>query len=151
MGASCSTPPSTHSPRSPPSSRASKSGGKRIAEREVKSADGKRHRVNELALAEARDPQEQGNKDATEMVVKLAEQMANAALVAMRDPRRAIASLLTSQDGEFAVGKDPSVHKATAGANVTNDRVESNLGCVDMLMRMFRYATVVRVSVRSGV
>ena len=50
------------------------------------------------------------------------------------------------QDGEFAVGKDPSKHKATAGAHVNNSRVESNFGCVDILMRMFRYATVENVS-----
>jgi hypothetical protein len=50
----------------------------------------------------------------------------------MRDPRRAIASLLTSQDGECAVGKDPAVHEATVGAHVTTDRVESNFGCVDI-------------------
>ena len=72
--------------------------------------------------------------------------MANAALVAMRDPRRAIASLLTSQDGECAAGKDPAAHAATVGAHVTNDRVESNFGCVDMLMRMFRYSTAENIS-----
>eukprot|EP00966_Prymnesium_polylepis_P172813 3996746-Prymnesium_polylepis.1 len=66
--------------------------------------------------------------------------MANGALAAMRDPRRAISSLLTSQEGEFAAGKDPSVHKATVGAHVTTDRVESNFGCIDILMRMFRCA-----------
>jgi hypothetical protein len=72
--------------------------------------------------------------------------MANAALTAMRDPRRAISSLLTSQDGEFSVGKDPTVHQATVGAHVTTDRVESNFGCVDILMRMFRYATAENIS-----
>ena len=76
----------------------------------------------------------------------LAQEMANAALVAMRDPRRAICSLLTSQEGEFAIGKDESKHTATAGAHVTNCRVESNFGCIDTLMRMFRYATVENVS-----
>ena len=70
----------------------------------------------------------------------LAEKMANGALTAMRDPRRAISSLLTSQEGECAVGKDPSVHKATVGAHVTTDRVESNFGFIDILMRMFRCA-----------
>ena len=64
----------------------------------------------------------------------------------MRDPRRAIAELLTSQDGAYSVGKDPSLHKATAGAHVTNCRVESNFGCVDILVRMFRYATTENIS-----
>eukprot|EP00966_Prymnesium_polylepis_P143316 3308340-Prymnesium_polylepis.1 len=56
-------------------------------------------------------------------MVALAEKMANGALAAMRDPRRAISSLLTSQEGELTVGRDPSVHKATVGAHVTTDRV----------------------------
>ena len=112
----------------------------------VKSFDGTPHRVNELALAEARDSKGAGNAQATDEVVRLAEEMANAALVAMRDPKRAICSLLTSQDGDHAAGKDPTVHAATVGANVTNDRVESNFGCVDMLMRMYRYATVENIS-----
>ena len=72
----------------------------------------------------------------------LAETMANAALTAMRDPRRAICSLLTSQDGEFSIGKDTGKHNATAGAHVTNCCVESNFGCMDILMRMFRHSTV---------
>ena len=79
-------------------------------------------------------------------MVALVEKMANGGLTAMRDPRRAIASLLTSQDGERAVGKDPTVHKATVGAHVTTDRVESNFGCVDILMRMFRYTTAENIS-----
>ena len=76
----------------------------------------------------------------------LAEKMANGALTAMRDPRRAIASLLTSQDGDHAIGKDASVHAATVGAHVTTDRVESNFGCVDILMRMYRYTTAENIS-----
>jgi hypothetical protein len=113
----------------------------------VKSFDGTPHHVNELALAEARSPKGSGNVQATDAVVQLAEEMANAALVAMRDPKRAICSLLTSQDGEHAAGKDPSsAHAATVGSNVTNDRVESNFGCVDMLMRMYRYAAVENIS-----
>eukprot|EP00966_Prymnesium_polylepis_P077138 1786880-Prymnesium_polylepis.1 len=66
--------------------------------------------------------------------------MASAGPVAMRDPQRAIVSLLTSQEGECSVGKDPTKHEATKGAHVTNCRVESNFGCVDILMRMYRYA-----------
>eukprot|EP00966_Prymnesium_polylepis_P182599 4230608-Prymnesium_polylepis.1 len=103
----------------------------------VRSPDGTPHPVHKLILAEARDPSGAGNKLATPRVVELAAEMANAALVAMRDPRRAISDLLLSQDGKFSVGKVPSRNKATAGAHITNDRVESNFGCVDTLMRMF--------------
>ena len=94
--------------------------------------------IHRATLSEARSPAGGGNGQATEFVVALAEKMANAALVAMRDPRRAICSLLTSQEGEFAMGSDASKHKATTGAHVTNCRVESNFGCMDILMRMFR-------------
>jgi hypothetical protein len=118
----------------------------KLMAQQVKSFDGTPHKVNELALAEARSPKGDGNTQAIDMTVRLAEEMANAALVAMRDPKRAICSLLTSQDGEHAAGKDPSAHAATSGANVTNDRVESNFGCVDMLMRMYRYAAVENIS-----
>ena len=112
----------------------------------IKSPDGMSHPIHKLILAEARDPSGAGNKQATPRVVELAAGMANAALAAMRDPRRAISDLLLSQDGKFSVGKDPSRNKATAGAHITNDRVESNFGCVDTLMRMFRYATVEAIS-----
>jgi hypothetical protein len=73
----------------------------RWSERTVKSPDGTAHRVHQRALAEARSPAkaEGGNAQATKMVVELAEKMANAALAAMRDPRRAIADKLTSQVG----------------------------------------------------
>lgn len=108
--------------------------------------DGRPYPIHQLAIDEARQPTGAGNKQAEQTVIELASKMANGALVAMRDPRRAIMSLLSSQDGEFCVGKDPRVHEATKGAHVTNDRVESNFGCVDVLMRMFRYATVANVS-----
>ena len=112
----------------------------------AKAPDGSLHRVHVSVLSEARSPAEGGNAQATETVVKLAEEMATAALKAMRDPRRAICSLLTSQDSERAVGKDDAKHKDTAGAHVTNCRVESNFGCIDIVMRMFRYATVENIS-----
>lgn len=53
---------------------------------------------------------------------------------------------LCMQDGKFAAGKDLKRAKATKGTHVTNDRVESNFGCVDLLMRMFRNATVENIS-----
>ena len=118
----------------------------KLMQRTAAAHDGSTHTIHADALAEARSPQCSGNQQATGRVVALAEQMANAALVAMRDPRRAIASLLVSQDGADAVGKDASKHEATTGAHVTNCRVESNFGCVDILMRMYRYATVENIS-----
>jgi hypothetical protein len=115
----------------------------------IKAPDGTLHPIHELILKEARSPsgtaETSGNVQATPRVVTLAQEMANAALAAMRDPRRSITDLLLSQDGKFSVGKDPERNKATAGAHATNCRVESNFGCVDYLMRMFRCAAVSEV------
>lgn len=80
------------------------------------------------------------------MVVALAEKMANGALVAMRDSRRAIADKLTSQDGANAVGKSETMHKRTRGAHVMNDHVESHFGSYDFLARIFRHSTVENLS-----
>ena len=99
-----------------------------------------------MVLAEAREPTRAGNIQCEARVITLAEEMAEAALFAMRDPRRSISSMLVSQGGKFAVGADPGRNAATAGAHATNDRVESNFGCLDILMRMWRHATVESVS-----
>ena len=114
--------------------------------RTVKGPDGKSHPVHKTALAEARLPAGAGNVQAHGRTLELIEEMAAAALAAMRDPRRAICGLLQSQEGTFAVGSDPKRNKATKGAHATNDRVESNFGCIDMLMRMFRYASINAIS-----
>ena len=114
--------------------------------RKMLASDGADSDIHRATLSEARSPAGKGNSQATQRVVALAERMANAALTAMRDPRRAICSLLTSQEGEFAIGTDESKHAATAGAHVTNCRVESNFGCMDILMRMFRNSTVENMS-----
>ena len=67
--------------------------------------------------------------------------MANAGLEAMRDPRRAIADKLTSQDGANAVGQLTATHEHHEGAHQMNDHVESNFGCFDNVAHMFRYTT----------
>eukprot|EP00962_Isochrysis_galbana_P012789 scaffold3627_cov124-Isochrysis_galbana.AAC.2 len=51
--------------------------------------------------------------------------MANAALAKCHDKKLALASWLTSQDGENSMGKRAAEHEATKGACTTNDRVES--------------------------
>ena len=79
--------------------RAFASWREKLLEKKIKSADGKEHPIHKLVLAEARDPKRAGNKQATARVVSLAEEMATAALVIMRDPGRAIRDLLTSEDG----------------------------------------------------
>jgi len=116
------------------------------AKEELKAADGTSYPIHAMVLAEAREPTRAGNIQCEARVITLAEEMAEAALFAMRDPRRSISSMLVSQGGKFAVGADPGRNAATAGAHATNDRVESNFGCLDILMRMWRHATVVTVS-----
>eukprot|EP00966_Prymnesium_polylepis_P220392 5098252-Prymnesium_polylepis.1 len=100
------------------------------------------HPLHARLLAEARSPTAKGNLQATEMVVKLAERMANAGLAAMHDPRRAIADKLTSQDGVRSVGNLGAAAKHSEGAHQMNDHVESNFGCYDNAAHMFRYASV---------
>eukprot|EP00966_Prymnesium_polylepis_P319048 7368990-Prymnesium_polylepis.1 len=104
------------------------------------------HSIHARVLAEARSPTGKGNAQATELVVKRAERMANAGLVAMHDSKRAIADKLTSQDGANAVGKLSTAAQHTEGAHQMNDHVESNFGCYDNVAHMFRYATVENLS-----
>eukprot|EP00966_Prymnesium_polylepis_P134841 3116335-Prymnesium_polylepis.1 len=66
-----------------------------------------------LALAEAQQPQDKANKDASDMTVQLIELMAEAALRKMRDPKLAVADWLTSQDGKYAIGSNAEMHEAT--------------------------------------
>ena len=123
-----------------------KSWRERWMARTVKSPDGTEHRINECALAEARSPVGLGNKEATETCATLAELMAKAALVVMRDPKRAIADKLISQDGANAWGKNAKRHKATIGVHAGNCRVESNFAKYDSVARLFRGATCERLA-----
>ena len=49
--------------------------------------------------------------------------MANAARVAMRDPKRALADKLVSLEGVNAADRNEAMHEATIGAHVMNDYV----------------------------
>ena len=105
----------------------------------MKAPDGTSHLVHAHILAEARDPDGLGNAQATPMTIELAQKMAEAALVAMHDTRRAIAEKLTSQSGASAAPEvRRRVHKATIGAHVMNDHVESNFGSYDYIGHIFR-------------
>ena len=109
----------------------------------IKAPDGTPHLVHTCTLAEARSPSTAGGKESTPITVELAQRMANAALVAMRDAKRAIADKLSSQQGVNAASaaKSTRIHEATKGAHVNNGRVESHFGKADHLMRTFRGAT----------
>ena len=68
------------------------------AQETMTAPDGTKHRVYESVLAEARNPSGKGNMQATPTTIALAERMANSALKAMHDTKRAIAEKLSSQD-----------------------------------------------------
>lgn len=109
----------------------------------VMAPDGTVHPVHVRTLEEARSPSTEGGRATTPITVELAQRMANAALVAMRDSRRAIADKLSSQDGANAANasKAARVHEATKGAYVNNARVESHFGKADNVMRAYRRST----------
>ena len=109
----------------------------------VKAPDGTAHLSHVCTLQEARCPSSAGGKESTSITIELAQVMANAALVAMRDAKRAIADKLTSQEGVNAASaaKSARVHEATKGAYVNNGRVESHFGKADNVMRSYRRAT----------
>ena len=102
--------------------------------------DGTPYRVYERSLAEAQSATSPGAVQATPMTIALAERMANCALVAMHDTRRAIAEKLTSQDGACAPAKRQRMHEATIGAHVNNSRCESIFGSYDYVGHIFRKA-----------
>ena len=109
----------------------------------VKAPDGTIHHAHMRTLEEARSPSSVGGNATTPITVELAQRMANAALVAMRDSKRAIADKLSSQDGANAANaaKSARVHEATKGAHVNNSRVESHFGKADNVMRSYRGST----------
>ena len=76
------------------------------------------------------------------MTVELAEVMAKAALLKLHDPKLALADKLTSQDGCNSLGLNAEAHEATRGAHVSNCTVESNFGCYDYVLRVFRSISV---------
>ena len=112
-------------------------------EKKVFAPDNTPHLVHVRTLEEARNPSTEGGRATTPITIELAQRMANAALVAMRDSRRAIVDKLSSQDGANAANaaKAARVHEATKGAYVNNARVESHFGKADNVMRSYRRST----------
>ena len=142
----CASPEAPTSPEALTSDLKTRLLERKHAEKELNAADGTPYLVHKVALAEARSPTiSAGAKQSQPMAEKLAEVMAKAGIEAMRDPKRAIAELLTEEDGSHAMGDEAAraeVHKATKGANVTNDPVERLFAKYDHVAHRFRYATV---------
>ena len=99
-------------------------------------------------MQEARSPSSVGGVESTPITIVLAEVMANAALVAMRDARRSIADKLSSQEGANAANaaKAARVHEKTKGAHVMNAHVETNFGIADNRSRTYRAMTAEHMS-----
>ena len=105
-----------------------------------KAPDGTVHFSYVDTLREARSPSTVGGEESTPITIELAQVMANAALVAMRDERRSIADKLSSQGGANAANaaKAARVHEKTKGAHVMNAHVETNFGIADNRSRTYR-------------
>lgn len=109
----------------------------------IRSPDGTMHPWYSMVLDEARAPVNRSNEEATDMVVQLAMVMATEGLKKMRDPKVAIHDWLSSTNGKYssAVVSAEARH-ATIGAHATNDRVESNFGGYDAVVRHFRTISI---------
>ena len=112
---------------------------------EIKAPDGTLYLSHIRTLEVARSP---ATEATTPIAVELAQRMANAALVAMRDRKRAIADKLSSQEGANAANaaKSARVHEKTMGAHVMNAHVESHFGKADNCMRTYRNATAENIA-----
>lgn len=115
----------------------------RAAIETITAPDGRtKHPWHQIVLAEARAPTNESVKQTEDMTIQLAQAMAVCGLKKMRDPKVAIADWLSSQDGKFSLARSAAAHEATKGAHVTNDRVESNFGSFDNVIRVFRTISV---------
>ena len=72
--------------------------------------------------------------------------MSMAMLVALRDPKRALADKLSSLNGANSWALSQEAHAATIGVHGTTDRIESNFGVTDALMHKFRGQLIEHVS-----
>ena len=95
------------------------------------------HQWFKLVLDEARAPVNKSNIASTDATIDLLQAMAVDGLAKMRDPKIAIADWLTNQDGSKSWGKNAAAHAATVGAHTNNDRVETNFGGFDNVLRTF--------------
>lgn len=92
-----------------------------------------------MVLAEAREPANKSNQESTDMVVQLAMAMATDGLKKMKDPRAAIKDWISCTDGKYSrANVTEETRLATIGAHATNDRVESNFGGYDAVIRQCR-------------
>jgi hypothetical protein len=73
------------------------------------------------ALAEILDPQDETNKRTRAKTIEYLQVQCVAGLAKMHDPKLALASKLTSQNGVDSIGRATVMDKETAGMDATND------------------------------
>ena len=112
--------------------------------KKILAEDGKtEHEVHREILRRARSPVAgTGDDQATEMTLKLVQQMATRAIEKLHDKKIALADKLTSQGGVNAIGARQEAATRTQGIDGTNDRSENKFAIADYVMRNYRGISV---------
>ena len=121
---------------------------KSFFEKTVTAEDGAtNYEIHREALRRARSPDEgTGDKQCTEVTLRLLKEMATRALEKLHDKKIALADKLTSQGGINAIGKRQEAARRTQGIDGTNDRSESKFASADYIMRTYRGIAVFNAS-----
>ena len=83
-------------------------------------------------------PERPENKSTTELVTKMAVEVALCLLEELRTPRKATSSLLSSEDGKFSWGNvTDEMHKACIGKMASNDVAESPFAALTRQLQSF--------------
>jgi hypothetical protein len=114
----------------------------------VTAADGKMeyYLVQEVLRLVRTPPAGSGEELARPFMLKVIKAQATRALEKLHDPRLALANKLTSQDGDYSIGKNADAHERTKGVHTTNDSVENKFATGDFVMRTFRGISVCNAS-----
>ena len=114
----------------------------------VTAADGKTKFlvVQEVLKLVRTPPPGSGEELARPFVLKVIKAQAERALEKLHDKRLALANKLTSQEGDYSIGKNADAHKRTIGVHGCNDAVENKFATGDFVMRTFRGISVCNAS-----
>ena len=84
-------------------------------------------------------PERDKNKQTTDMVLKMATEVAACMLKELRDPKKATSDYLSSEEGQFSWGATTNAeHHASLGKMATNDPAESPFAALTSQMQLFR-------------
>ena len=83
-------------------------------------------------------PEREENKQTTQMVLKMAAEVAACMLKELRDPKKATSDYLSSKDGQFSWGATTNAeHHASLEKMATNDPAESPFAALTSQMQLF--------------